>query len=51
MGSNVGELDWVELVADHPMAELVLHLNREAIHHMSEIALLCDLWRAGLGRC
>ena len=29
--------------AEHPMAELVLHINREAIHHGAEIALLRDL--------
>lgn len=26
------------------MAALVLHINREAIHHLSEVALLRDLW-------
>ena len=30
--------------ADAPMAELVLHINREAIHHGAEIALLRDLY-------
>jgi hypothetical protein len=30
--------------ADHPLAELVLHINREAIHHGAEIALLRDLY-------
>jgi hypothetical protein len=30
--------------ADRPMAGLVLHLNREAIHHGAEIALLRDLY-------
>lgn len=29
--------------ADHPMAELVLHINREVIHHLSEVCLLRDL--------
>ena len=29
------------------MAALVLHINREAIHHLAEIALLRDLFRAG----
>ncbi|NKQ52057.1 DinB family protein [Amycolatopsis sp. K13G38] len=35
--------------ADAPMAALVLHINREAIHHGAEIALLRDLYlrRAG----
>jgi hypothetical protein len=32
--------------ADLPMAALVLHINREAIHHGAEIALLRDLYRA-----
>ncbi|WP_028920831.1 DinB family protein [Pseudonocardia acaciae] len=31
--------------ADHPMATLVLHINREVIHHGAEIALLRDLYR------
>jgi hypothetical protein len=31
--------------ADHSMAELVLHINRETIHHGAEIALLRDLYR------
>jgi hypothetical protein len=30
--------------ADDPMAALVLHINREAIHHGAEIALLRDLY-------
>ncbi|WP_049566014.1 DinB family protein [Nonomuraea sp. SBT364] len=30
--------------ADRPMATLVLHINREAIHHGAEVALLRDLW-------
>jgi hypothetical protein len=32
--------------ADQPMADLVLHLNREAMHHGGEIGLLRDLYRA-----
>ena len=32
--------------AAHPMAALVLHVNREAIHHLAEVALLRDLWQA-----
>ncbi|GAA1649993.1 DinB family protein [Catellatospora bangladeshensis] len=31
--------------ADYPMAALVLHINREAIHHAAEISLLRDLYR------
>ena len=36
--------------ADRSMAELVLHINREVIHHGAEIALLRDLYAHGLGR-
>jgi hypothetical protein len=31
---------------EHPYAALVLHVNREAIHHSAEVALLRDLYRA-----
>jgi hypothetical protein len=31
--------------ADAPMAALVLHINREVLHHGAEIALLRDLYR------
>lgn len=31
--------------AEFPMVELVLHLNREAMHHGGEICLLRDLYR------
>ncbi|MGI8574399.1 MAG: DinB family protein, partial [Egibacteraceae bacterium] len=34
--------------SEEPFAALILHLNREAIHHGAEIALLRDLYRAGL---
>ncbi len=30
--------------AEHPMSALVLHINREVIHHGAEIALLRDLY-------
>jgi hypothetical protein len=30
-----------------PLAALVLHIKREAIHHLAEVALLRDLYRAG----
>lgn len=30
--------------ADRPMAELVLHITREVVHHGAEVALLRDLW-------
>ncbi|MDM7989749.1 DinB family protein [Arthrobacter sp. zg-Y877] len=33
--------------ADAPMAQLVLHINREMIHHLAEIALLRDLYAHG----
>ena len=32
--------------ADSPMAGLILHLNREAMHHGGEIGVLRDLYRA-----
>ena len=32
--------------AEHPMAALVLHINREIIHHGAEVACLRDLYRA-----
>jgi len=31
--------------ANDPMASLVVHINREALHHGAEIALLRDLYR------
>ncbi|MGV9677553.1 DinB family protein [Nocardia sp. NPDC003482] len=31
-------------LADYPLAALILHINREAIHHGAEIALLRDLY-------
>ncbi|HEU0169259.1 MAG TPA: DinB family protein [Chloroflexota bacterium] len=34
---------------DLPMAALVLHINREFIHHAAEVALLRDLYRARFG--
>jgi hypothetical protein len=36
--------------ADEPFRGLVLHLNREALHHGAEIMLLLDLHRATGGR-
>ena len=33
-----------DFCAEHPLAALVLHVNREAIHHGAEIALLRDLY-------
>lgn len=34
--------------ASEPFAALILHISREVIHHGAEIALLRDLYRAGL---
>ncbi|GII81853.1 hypothetical protein Sru01_68350 [Sphaerisporangium rufum] len=31
--------------AERPMAELVLHINRELIHHLAEVSLLRDLYQ------
>ena len=33
--------------AQAPMLTLVLHINRETIHHLAEAALLRDLWANG----
>ena len=35
--------------ADYSMAALVLHINREVIHHGAEVALLRDLYQASRG--
>jgi DinB superfamily len=35
--------------ANHPMAELIAHINREVMHHGGEIGLLRDLYRATNG--
>jgi hypothetical protein len=35
--------------ADHPMVGLILHINREAIHHLAEVALLRDLYATRSG--
>ncbi len=35
---------------DSPMAELVLHINREVIHHGAEVLLLRDLYRSREGQ-
>src|SRR5260370_2094198 len=32
--------------ADYPLASLVLHINREVLHHGAEIAVLRDLYRS-----
>jgi hypothetical protein len=31
--------------SEHPMATLILHINREVMHHGAEVALLRDLYR------
>lgn len=36
--------------AERPFAELVLHINREVMHHGAEVALLRDLYRHHFGR-
>ena len=35
--------------AEAPLAALVLHINREMLHHTSEVMLLRDLYRASDG--
>ena len=32
--------------AEFPLAALVLHINREMLHHLAEVMLLRDLYRA-----
>jgi len=39
---TVGEAEGA--YAESPYAELVLHINREAIHHLAEVCLLRDLY-------
>ena len=34
--------------AREPMATLVLHIHREVIHHLAEVAVLRDLWANGV---
>ena len=46
-GSPVGPAEGP--FADRPYAELVLHINREVIHHMAEVLLLRDLYRHRTG--
>ena len=33
--------------AEYPYRSLVLHINREAIHHLAEVLVLRDFYRAG----
>lgn len=40
LAAPCGEPGWEE----SPLADLVLHINREMIHHLAEIALLRDLY-------
>ncbi|HEV7709561.1 MAG TPA: hypothetical protein VGP16_15290, partial [Asanoa sp.] len=37
-----------EYFAADPMAALIVHVNRETMHHGGEIGVLRDLYRAGL---
>ncbi len=54
--AGIGALSPEELAANcrepgfesDSMAALILHIHREAIHHLAEIALLRDLWAHGL---
>ena len=48
LSAPVGEAEgpW----AKHPYATLILHITREVVHHGAEIALLRDLYRAGVTR-
>lgn len=42
LGKPVGPAE--HIYAESPMITLVLHIHREMIHHLAEIALLRDLW-------
>lgn len=42
LAAPCSEVGW----ESYPMAALVLHVNREVIHHGAEVALLRDLYRA-----
>ena len=37
--------DTEPFLAGAPMAEIVVHVNREAIHHLAEVLVIRDLWR------
>ena len=44
LAEPVGEAEGA--YAAYPYAALLLHIHREAIHHMAEVALLRDLYAA-----
>jgi hypothetical protein len=44
LAKPVGEAEGI--YADRPYSTLVLHIHREAIHHLAEVALLRDLYAA-----
>jgi hypothetical protein len=48
LGEKVGPAEGP--YSESPFAELILHINREVIHHGAEVALLRDLYRARPGR-
>jgi hypothetical protein len=40
-------LQWRSYTEEHaPVLSLVIHVNREALHHLAEVSLLRDLYRA-----
>lgn len=49
LGDREGVPD-MKLGADDPLLNVVLHMNRETIHHGAEVALLRDLYRWREGR-
>jgi hypothetical protein len=44
LAAPIGEAEGA--FAEYPYAGLVLHIHREAIHHLAEVALLRDLYRS-----
>jgi len=46
LGDREGDIPIMQLGKADPVINLVLHINREAMHHGAEICLLRDLYRA-----
>ncbi len=46
LGDREGDVEVMQLGKNDPVINLVLHMNREVMHHGAEISLLRDLYRA-----